>query len=46
MEFVLDQKRHNLKGVNGFIKGLDRLVPSVEMRSYVRVMTIYDVAVV
>ena len=46
VEFVLDQKRHNIKAVNGFVKALDRLVPSVEMRSYVRVMTIYDVAVV
>ena len=44
--FVLDRKRNNLKAANGFIKALDKLIPSVEMQAYIRLMTIYDVAVV
>ena len=43
--FMVDRRRSDVKETNGFIKILGKLLPSVEMRAYVRLMSIYDVAI-
>ena len=45
VDFVLDRKRNKIKAVNRFVHALVKFMSSVEMRSYVRLMTIYDVVV-
>ena len=44
--FILDRKRSKAKSSNGFIKILVKLVPSLEMQSYVRAQSIWHVALV
>ena len=35
-----------MKSANGYVKTLDMLMASLEIRSYIRVMVVYDVAIV
>lgn len=46
IEFIVSRKESNVKAVNRFIKILDKLLPSVEMISLLRVYSTYDVAFV